>query len=268
MNTRIRTMRKSDSSKSSATKSQSATVKTTNRDCKPGIEKHLRESMLNKPPRLFASLSEQARAEVLSKCVVQRYAKGERIIRAGERADELYVIARGRAQATKALGNGLAINFADLERGGHFGEQSLIDDKPHATSITALTVAHVFVMPPHAFLSMFNQHASVAFDLVQQAFATQHELLERIAEHVTQPVDYRIRAESLRMAARHQVMDGGARIPYMTHAKLAGHVGCRREAVSRELKSLERDGIVIKQNRQFVVPDLERLRQRRDEAKR
>jgi len=91
---------------------------------------------------------------------------------------------------------------------------------------------------------------------------------ERKPERAADAVDYRIRAESLRMAARHQVMDGGARIPYMTHAKLAGHVGCRREAVSRELKSLERDGIVIKQNRQFIVPDLERLRQRRDEAKR
>jgi len=90
----------------------------------------------------------------------------------------------------------------------------------------------------------------------------------RKPERAADAVDYRIRAESLRMAARHQVMDGGARIPYMTHAKLAGHVGCRREAVSRELKSLERDGIVIKQNRQFIVPDLERLRQRRDEAKR
>jgi len=91
---------------------------------------------------------------------------------------------------------------------------------------------------------------------------------ERKPERAADAVDYRIRAESFRMAARHQVMDGGARIPYMTHAKLAGHVGCRREAVSRELKSLERDGIVIKQNRQFIVPDLERLRQRRDEAKR
>lgn len=267
MNTRIRTMRASGSSKSSrVAESHNASAATANRGCKPSIEKHLRASMLNNPPFMLAGLETQAREEVLSKCAVRRYAKGARIIREGERADGLYFIARGRAQVTRTSPDDIQVNFADLEQGEHFGEASLLDNRPHATAITALTDTKVFVMSRRIFRLMLGQHASIAFGLMQQLLATQHGLLERIAEFSTQSIGYRVRSESFRLAKRHQVLDGGARIPYMTHAKFAGHVSCSREAVTRELKSLERDGIVLKQKRQFVVPDIERLRKARDEA--
>lgn len=222
--------------------------------------------MLNNPPQLLAGLETEARAEVLSKCAVQRHAKGARIIREGERADGLYFIARGRAQVTRSSPDGMQVNFADLEQGEHFGESSVIDNQPHATTISALTDARIMFMSPRVFQWMLNRHASVALGLTRRLLATQRGLLERIAEFSTQSINYRVRSESFRLAKRHQVLDGSARIPYMTHAKFAGHVSCHREAVTRELKTLERDGIVLKQQRQFIVPDIERLRKARDDA--
>jgi len=205
-------------------------------------------------------LNRHAQTEILSQCVVRRYAKGEHIVRESERADGLYFIARGRAQATKSSACGSEVNFADLEQGAHFGEQSLINVELHATTVTALTDAHIIVMPPLVCRAMLECHPALAFGLLAHAHATVRDLSERVLEYSTVDVERRVRAELLRLAVRYFDLDGVARIPPMTHAKFAARVSCHREAVSRELKALQRAGVVTRQDRYFIVPDIARLR--------
>ena len=209
---------------------------------------------------MLKGLNRHAQTEILSQCVVRRYAKGERIVRESERADGLYFIARGRAQATKSSACGFEVNFADLEQGAHFGEQSLINVELHATTVTALTDAHIIVMPPLVCRAMLECHPALAFGLLAHAHATVRDLSERVLEYSTVDVERRVRAELLRLAVRHFDLDGVARIPPMTHAKFAARVSCHREAVSRELKALQRAGVVTRQDRYFIVPDIARLR--------
>jgi len=181
-------------------------------------------------------------------------------VRESERADGLYFIARGRAQATKSSACGSEVNFADLEQGAHFGEQSLINVELHATTVTALTDAHIIVMPPLVCRAMLECHPALAFGLLAHAHATVRDLSERVLEYSTVDVERRVRAELLRLAVRYFDLDGVARIPPMTHAKFAARVSCHREAVSRELKALQRAGVVTRQDRYFIVPDIARLR--------
>ena len=260
---------KSSASKAVASKSSVATSSASNRKSNANSSKRHRQSntvnaahfaATKSAPQLLKGLNRHAQTEILSQCVVRRYAKGERIVRESERADGLYFIARGRAQATKSSACGFEVNFADLEQGAHFGEQSLINVELHATTVTALTDAHIIVMPPLVCRAMLECHPALAFGLLAHAHATVRDLSERVLEYSTVDVERRVRAELLRLAVRHFDLDGVARIPPMTHAKFAARVSCHREAVSRELKALQRAGVVTRQDRYFIVPDIARLR--------
>ena len=262
---------KSSASKAAASKSSIATSTASNRKPNANSSNRQRKRQRNtvnaahfaatkSAPQLLKGLNRHAQTEILSQCVVRRYAKGERIVRESERADGLYFIARGRAQATKSSACGSEVNFADLEQGAHFGEQSLINVELHATTVTALTDAHIIVMPPLVCRAMLECHPALAFGLLAHAHATVRDLSERVLEYSTVDVERRVRAELLRLAVRHFDLDGVARIPPMTHAKFAARVSCHREAVSRELKALQRAGVVTRQNRYFIVPDIARLR--------
>lgn len=111
----------------------------------------------------------------MSQCTVRRYAEGECIIREDEQVGGLYFIARGRAQATRSSCDGMAVNFADLEQGEHFGESSLIDNQPHATTITALTDVQIIVMSPQVFWCMSVRYPAVSVVLMRQLLAAQQK---------------------------------------------------------------------------------------------
>ena len=260
---------KAVASKSSTSKASVATSTASKRKSNANSSKRHRQphtvnaahfAATKNSPQLLKGLNRHAQTEILSQCVVRRYAKGERIVRESERADGLYFIARGRAQATKSSACGFEVNFADLEQGAHFGEQSLINVELHATTVTALTDAHIIIMPPLVCRAMLECYPALAFGLLAHAHATVRDLSERVLEYSTVDVERRVRAELLRLAVRHFDLDGVARIPPMTHAKFAARVSCHREAVSRELKALQRAGVVTRQNRYFIVPDIARLR--------
>lgn len=217
------------------------------------------------PPEGYALLSlldEAARARWLRRCAERRYAGGEQIVRELEHDDNIYFIRRGKVRVTLLSRDGREVNFADLNQGENFGEISLIDGQPRSANVVALIDTEMVVMPARVFGEMLRAHPPVALQLLRQMTAMIRRLCERIFEYSTLGVNNRIHAELLRLGKSHLDLDGVARIKAMpTHAQLASRVSCHREAVSRELKTLEKQGIVAKKNRKFIIPNLQILQE-------
>lgn len=213
-----------------------------------------------KPPALLGLLDAGEREKILAQCTTRRYAKGEQIVREMERDDNMYFIERGKVRVTLFSREGREVSFANLEQGESFGEISIIDGKPRSANVIALTETDMIIMPPQTFRRMFHQHPAVAVELLKQLAAMIRRLCERIFEYSTIGVNNRIHAELLRLAKEHLDLDGIARIPNVpTHAQFASRVSCHREAVSRELKALENEGILLKKNRKLIIPEIRRL---------
>lgn len=218
--------------------------------------------MKRKPggPALLGLLNRKERESVLLQCATRRYAKGEQIIRETERANGMYFIERGRVLVTLLSEDGREVNFANLEQGENFGELSLIDGKPRSATVTALDETDMIIMPPRVFKGMLKRHPAVTIGLLEQLSGMIRRLCERISEYSTAGVNRRIHTEMLRLACQHIDLDGIARIPNMpTHAQFASRISCHREAVSRVLKSLEKEGILMKNKRQIIIPEIRRL---------
>ncbi len=220
-----------------------------------------------KGPVLFELLDSGEREKILAQCAVHKYAKGEQIVREMEQDHHMYFIERGKVRVTLFSADGREVSFANLGQGENFGEVSVIDGRPRSANVIALTEADIIIMPPDVFRQMFRRHPAVALELLQQLTAMIRRLCDRIFEYSTIGVNNRIHAELLRLAREHLDLDGIARIPNVpTHAQFASRVSCHREAVSRELKVLENEGILHKKNRKLVIPEIRRLQQMVDQV--
>ena len=220
-----------------------------------------------KSSALLALLDAGERKKMLAQCTTRRYAKGEQIVREMEQDNNMYFIERGKVRVTLFSREGREVSFANLEQGENFGEISVIDGKPRSANVIALTETDMIIMPPQIFQRIFHRHPAVAMELLQQLTAMIRRLCDRIFEYSTIGVNNRIHAELLRLAKKHLDLDGVVRIPNVpTHAQLASRVSCHREAVSRELKALENEGILLKKNRKLIIPEIRHLQKKVDQV--
>lgn len=67
----------------------------------------------------------------------RHFEKGDTIIEEATRGEGLYVINQGKALVTKALKDGESKTISELYPGDHFGEMSLVTDKPTSASVVA-----------------------------------------------------------------------------------------------------------------------------------
>ena len=69
---------------------------------------------------------------------VRDYAKGEILVREGQRLPGLHLIRRGKVALSARDGSGKDVEFDRLERGEFFGEKSLLSASPSDATVTAL----------------------------------------------------------------------------------------------------------------------------------
>lgn len=218
-------------------------------------------------PTLLDAVAPDARALILRECKTRRCAKGEQVVRAQSSDDNFYLIARGKVRVTLFSRDGREVSFITLAPGDNFGELALIDGQPRSSDVIALSETELIVMPPDTFRRMVREHPAVAHQLLRQLTSVIRRLSERVFEYSTIGVNNRIHAEVLRLARAGLDLDGVARIDNPpTHAQLASRVSCHREAVSRELKSLENRGVVHKKNRKWIIQDIDALQELVDHA--
>jgi hypothetical protein len=85
-------------------------------------------------------------------------------------------------------------------------------------------------------------------------------LTERVFELSALNVQSRLHCELLRLGVQAGVSDNEARIrPSPTHTDLANRIGTHREGVTREMRSLVRQGLLEQFRRELVVRDIAEL---------
>ena len=218
---------------------------------------------------LLRSLPVADRVSVVNKCVRQLYAKESQIVRQLDQDNNIYFVESGVLGVAQYSAAGKEVSYSQLYPGDNFGEISAIDGRPRSACVTALTDSEVTVMPFEVFRTLFSRGGAPSIALMKQLTSMVRRLSERVYEFSTLSVSNRIHAELLRLAREHIDLDGVARIPLPpTHAQLASRVSCNREAVSREMKKLEKLCLVEKSGRRWIVQNLSALQRMVDEVHR
>ena len=211
---------------------------------------------------LFDGLGGSDRDAFARLCRWHRYTAHQYIIGHQDETNDVYFIVGGRVRVTVFSPSGKEVSFRDLPAGKSFGELSAIDGAPRSATVFALSDTVLASMSAAAFRRVLNDRPEVAAKMMQYLAGLVRKLSDRVVEFGALAVRNRIHAELLRLA-RDQGLDADTAVitPAPTHAEIASRVATHREAVTRELNALSRDGLIERRNRALVIADVDRLAQ-------
>ncbi|MGB8166451.1 MAG: glutaminase A [Chthoniobacteraceae bacterium] len=92
---------------------------------------------------------------------------GEVIIKEGDNADELYLLASGQVSVTAQLDSGRRKRLATFSAGMAFGEMALLDRAPRSATIVADTAAECDLLSLKAFTALGETHPRIKIQILE-----------------------------------------------------------------------------------------------------
>ncbi|MCG8542987.1 MAG: Crp/Fnr family transcriptional regulator [Alphaproteobacteria bacterium] len=217
---------------------------------------------------VFEDLSAGDVNQLNTQCVWRRFEAESEILSHTDETTNVYFVVSGMVRVIIFSVLGKDTVYRDIDAGDYFGEIAAIDGRPRTASVVARTNTVVAIMPAQVFRTVTMQHASVSFRILERTVLLVRELSERINEFRTLDVRHRIYRELLRLARPPKTKGAEAVIsPPPMHQEIADRISTRREAVSRELKQLERDGLLRRRRGALVITDADALANRIEGAR-
>jgi CRP/FNR family transcriptional regulator, cyclic AMP receptor protein len=203
---------------------------------------------------LFASAEPEHLRRLAGRAQFASYDPGELILDFEDDSDDVFCIVSGRVRVVIRTTGGREVILGDLGAGQVFGDMAAIDGSPRSASITALNRSSLWRMGGKAFLEGVTESPIVARRMMQFLSERVRTGNARLVEHAALTIRFRLYAELLR-EARPRGPGSPERIisPPPVQQVLAGRIGARREAVSREIAELIRRGIVSRNRAGLIL---------------
>ena len=215
---------------------------------------------------LFRSL-DAAKIQLLdTQCSWRRANRGDWVISYQDTNTDVFFVVSGGVQVKIQAVSGREVLLRQIDAGEYFGELSAIDSEPRSAGIIAVSNVVVARMPAAVFRSAVHGHPDVADQLLAQLAGQIRTLANRVNEFTTLDSRHRIYAELLRLSKPAAAAKQAVISPPPTHSEIAARVSIRREAVAREIKSLERSGLIERRRGALVLTDTDKLQRLIDEA--
>jgi len=125
---------------------------------------------------IFGSFSEQQRADLAEATLTRTYGDGETIVREGEPGDSMYVVGSGNVSV---LLEPERREVATIEKGGYFGEMSLLTGEPRSATVVARGETVVLELTAQQFRTLGSESPH-AVEQVGIAAITRRAELDRV----------------------------------------------------------------------------------------
>ena len=208
---------------------------------------------------LFEDLTARDRETLAKACRWHRHAADQHIIGHQDATTDVYFIVAGSVRVIVYSPAGKEVAFRDLDAGKSFGELSAVDGEPRSANVIALTDTVLASMSADAFRNFLRDHPEVSTRIIKYLAGLVRKLSDRVVEFSVLAVKNRIHAELLRLARDQGDSVAAVISPAPTHSDIASRVATHREAVTRELNALDRDGVIERRTGALVIPDVARL---------
>jgi len=202
---------------------------------------------------LFRELDPDQLKTIESACAWRRVAAREWIVDHEAQGTDVFLVLRGQLRVVVSAGGRDTI-LRDIMAGEFFGELAALDLKPRSAGIMAIADSELACLPAAAFRRAIHAHPVVCDRVLGLLVSQIRMLANRASESSGLKMRHRLLAELLRLSRP------------ATHAELAARVSSHREAVTRELNSLTRAGLIARRRGAIVLLDATRLRRMVSEA--
>jgi CRP/FNR family cyclic AMP-dependent transcriptional regulator len=187
------------------------------------------------------------------------YPRGSVILFENDPGDSLFVVRQGRVKVVLIGEDGREVILGVLGVSDHFGELSLIDDRPRSAHVIAMDDSHLLVLRREDFRKRVEASPAVAWALLSELSRRLRRADEKIGGLVLLDVPGRIARLLLDLADE----SGGSTIEKrLTHQTIAQMIGASRETVSRAMKDFQEANWVTIERRRITLADRPALEQR------
>ena len=207
--------------------------------------------MLNAIP-LFQSLSQSQLASVGAHVAWRVYEKGAIVLRQGDVADSLFVIASGQVKVYMTEGDREVI-LKTLSAGDFFGELPMLDMEPRSASVAAIERCHLQTLTYKALQRAMEGSPDIAKRVLETLAKRLRDADRKISTLALMDISSRVSRALLELA----ILSNGRMVvgePY-TQKDLAGMVGASREMVNRTLQDLQQAGYIDVQRKSITILD-------------
>jgi CRP/FNR family transcriptional regulator, global nitrogen regulator len=185
----------------------------------------------------------------------RRYGAKDAIFAPGDPDEHLYFVLSGTVRLYKLYGDYKEATVALLKDGGAFGELSLQEGPGQTVFAHALTEVRVAVMRKSMLVEVLKRDS----ELFVKLFSSLSERLEQSEEVVDRLLDREVSTRLIKLlqnlSDRFGETDGSATVLgiRLTHQDLANMIASTREAVSKVMSELQRDGLIEMRNRKIAI---------------
>jgi CRP/FNR family transcriptional regulator, cyclic AMP receptor protein len=193
---------------------------------------------------LFAMLTDEQANVIADSVSKQRFRRGAILVRQDFRSESLYILLNGRASVLSADTRQREVILATLRQGDCIGEMSLIDNEPHSATVRLEVQTDVLVLGRDAFMRCMPEEQSLALAVMRGLVARLRRSTRKIESLALSDVYSRVVSAMVEFSA---VGPDGRRLmrDKVSQQHLAKMVGASRATVSRVMKDLEDQGVVI-----------------------
>jgi CRP/FNR family transcriptional regulator len=213
---------------------------------------------------LFIALDDES-ANALRKSMDEvRLTRGQTLFSEGDQAERLYVIGEGKIKLGTVSADGRENLLSVLGPGDMFGELSLFDLKPRASTATAVTDARLFSLGNDDLQELLRVRPEVSFYLLQSLAQRFRRVSEIVEDLVFSDVPGRVAKALIQLSGRFgKPTDEGLHVHHdLTQEELAQLVGASRETVNKALADFAGRGWLRLEARSVIILDEERLSKR------
>lgn len=191
---------------------------------------------------IFDSLPEDRLAAIGQRARLRHAKKGEVVLHAGDRTDNLYIILTGTLRVLVSDEDGREVILSILHPGELFGEMGVIDDHPRSATVTAIEPSELVVIAKSDFRLSLEENFDLALYIMRGLVKRLRQADRKIESLALMDVYGRVARLLLDMAVE---VDGRLYVQSNpSRQDIAKMVGASREMVSRVMRDLHVDGLI------------------------
>ena len=202
---------------------------------------------------LFETLSGKEKGNLLSVSVQKEFARGDIIVREGDRSAFVYIIAEGQIKGTRFTADGREIILEVLGHCDMIGQVAAISNEPYYYTAIALTKATVNIIKKEEFMGLLKQNPGISSKIFIALGKRLRAAQEKIEEFVSDKVEQRIAKVLVALSARM-----GNEIPF-TRQEIASMVGTTIETTIRVTSRFKEASVIRTTRGKIIITDRQKL---------
>ncbi|WP_420136473.1 Crp/Fnr family transcriptional regulator [Sphingomonas sp.] len=218
-----------------------------------------RTSTLSSP--LFVGITPDDRDAIVRRATLRKFGPGESLFAQGKSATALFVVTRGRIKIWRAAEDGTPLTLALLGPGAPIGTLGAAKDVRNHATVSAITAVEALVWPLRGLREAMDSNATLALNVLRTVSTYAEQMIERLEEVSSVPVEQRLARTLLRMAqgSYGDPAQDGCDLP-LSRQDLADLTSATLPTVSRIMSRWKQAGLIAGGRGRVRLLDCEELR--------